>query len=668
MKSFRLSPRARGAKRRRTKRARMAVLAVMAAGIAVAAAIGVSAAVPAFPDNLLIFPNRDFISVAGFQDHAGDTATVEVRRGGALIGSTTAVVSGGDVAFEVNHPGGVCWGNGTSLQVTPDIQPGDVVAIKFGSTVAADTTVLDAGFVDAVADTSLSGSTLTVKGHLGTVNRPDPASMEQRIVNPDLVALVGKRDVRALPGPLTPAATGGYSSSLEITGDIFTATYVFDDAQAAQTAASGGGERLLSWQVTDAAGNRQGVSIAEAGEPGGPGMGGCPLRPADQAAPQPGTASAVRSADKTQLVINWTPAVPQPGAAAVTGYSVEAIAATATTLGDQVEHGTRTTASATRTTISGLDPSEAYSLELRSLAGPRMSDAFTVAIPAPTPPPPGGDLVVPIVTATPAAVAAPGITQATSVTLSSETGASIFFTTDGSPALFGDLPSDSATLYTGPVAITQQTELHWVVFDQAGNFAAGYGLYAPPTALPAPPAAPSFVRSTAGQETLTLNWESTDPSITGYGVQLYDFTTGTVVGALRETAAKTLTINGVTPGDYSFTVKAKNAGGYGPESTRSAKLTVTRITDQVTITQATWKAGDFRVVGTDSAVGAIVTIRAGSPTGTVLGQAAVTAAAPPAVGGDFTLRLRNGAAPAQKPATIYAVSNNGGIAGPFTVR
>src|SRR5680860_1329084 len=76
-----------------------------------------SAAVPTFPDNLLVFPNRDFVSVQGYADHAGETATVTVDRPGVgLVGSATAVVSGSDVAFEVNHPGGVCWGNGTALK------------------------------------------------------------------------------------------------------------------------------------------------------------------------------------------------------------------------------------------------------------------------------------------------------------------------------------------------------------------------------------------------------------------------------------------------------------------------------------------------------------------------------------------------------------------------
>ena len=33
-----------------------------------------SAAVPVFPDNLVVFPNRDFLSAKGFQDHVGRVA------------------------------------------------------------------------------------------------------------------------------------------------------------------------------------------------------------------------------------------------------------------------------------------------------------------------------------------------------------------------------------------------------------------------------------------------------------------------------------------------------------------------------------------------------------------------------------------------------------------
>jgi len=133
-----------------------------------------SAAVPTFPDNIVVFPNRDFVTLEGYQDHLGQTGTVEVKRAGKIIGSAEGVVAAGDVAFEVNHPGGYCWGAGTGLNITPDILPGDVVSLRFGATGAGETTVQDAY---VTGDSTLSGTTLTVKGHIGAgVN---PAQLEQ---------------------------------------------------------------------------------------------------------------------------------------------------------------------------------------------------------------------------------------------------------------------------------------------------------------------------------------------------------------------------------------------------------------------------------------------------------------------------------------------------------
>ena len=69
---------------------------------------------------------------------------------------------------------------------------------------------------------------------------------------------------------MTPAPRGGYSSSLlyDLDGpDTFRATYIFDDPANAQIAANAAlGERAMAWEVTDAAANRQGMTIAENGE------------------------------------------------------------------------------------------------------------------------------------------------------------------------------------------------------------------------------------------------------------------------------------------------------------------------------------------------------------------------------------------------------------------
>ena len=128
---------------------------------------------------------------------------------------------------------------------------------------------------------------MTVSGHIN----PDipTAETEQRIVEPALVdTAIGGRDVRALPGPVVPSDKAGYSSGMEFpTADTFKATYVFDDPGNAEMAANAAlGERMMAWQVEDAAANRQGLTIAEFGELAGPGMGGCPAGPGDQTAPQ----------------------------------------------------------------------------------------------------------------------------------------------------------------------------------------------------------------------------------------------------------------------------------------------------------------------------------------------------------------------------------------------
>ena len=70
---------------------------------------------------------------------------------------------------------------------------------------------------------------------------------------------------------------------------------------------------------------------------------------------------------------------------------------------------------------------------------------------------------------------------------------------------------------------------------------------------------------------MSLRWTTVETGITGYGVQAYN-EAGAKVGALVETTAKNITINGLTANTtYFFTVKAKNAGGYGPETGEAAR-------------------------------------------------------------------------------------------------
>ena len=263
----------------------------------------------------------------------------------------------------------------------------------------------------------------------------------------------------------------------------------------------------MNWQVEDADGNRQGLTIAEFGEAGGPGMGGCPQGPGNQAAPA-GTASAVRPAsDKTTANVKWTPVAPQPGADAVTGYSVEAIN-TAT----QSVTGLRLGTTATSAKLTGLDAAADYTFEVRSQAGLKMSVPFTMGGAA--------DTTLPTLSLTPAG----GTTLATAVERNSVSVASngqVFFTTDGSPAILGDAPSDNAQLLPagGSIPITAPTELNVAAFDQAGNHVEASGFYKPVTV--ALPGTPGGLAGTATQNSVALTWNAVTGA-DGYQVKVYD--------------------------------------------------------------------------------------------------------------------------------------------------
>lgn len=538
-----------------------------------AGATGAAAAVPTFPDNLLVFPDRDFVSVEGYADHAGQIALLEVTRPGAgVVGSATARVSGTDVAFEVNHPGGVCWGNNTSVKVTPDILAGDIVSISFNGQRAGETTVADAAVTTAP---TVDGNILTVRGHIDP-QKVNTDFTEQRIIQPAFKdTAVNRRDVRALPGDPAAAPKGGYTSQLQFSGDTFVATYTFDTPELAQLAADeSSGPRMMAWQEVDLAGNRQGLTIAEFGESGGPGMGGCPNGPllSGPAAPTNiralalGTGTAPATVGTvTGVKLTWTPAVAVAGTPPILGYRVTAVADTANAAGEQTALQVRVpNPSATGTTLKGLDPNETYTLEVESLS------RVGVTMPA-VPMDIEIDVTPPLLTPTPVGGT---FTTAQTVTLgSNEPGTDIYYTLDGTNPTEADVLSIAAKAYDGPIAITETTTLNYVGFDSSSNVSLiGTQVY---TITNTPvPATPTALEAIPGIGSATVSWTG-DALATGYSVQLYD-AVGTPVGDPRLVAAGTtsLPISGLTTDTtFTFTVTATNANGSSAESAKSAPFT-----------------------------------------------------------------------------------------------
>ena len=655
---------ARGASRGKRTAAAGLVMAAIALS-ALIAPIAARAAVPAFPDNITIFPDRDFVSIDGFSEHAGEQVTIEVRRPGVgVVGSATgtmasaALIAAGNPAIEVNHPGGICWGAGGGLQVTPDIRAGDVVSVKFAGTVVADATTLDAA---VTGGTLTAPTTLVIQGRLGS--EVDPAFMEQRIVEPALGDTdIGRRDVRAVPGPLVNAPKGGYASGLEVVDGNFTATYEFLSADTAAIAADGQ-LRAMAWQDQDADANRQGVTISEFGELGGPGMGGCPASPTEQGPASPTDVVVHDNGDSTS--VSWTPPVPTPGTAPVLGYTVRAVDQLSKG-GLQGELGVRVNApDATTATLPA--SVKGKRVEVRSFG--ETGESWPPALQGNTP---SGDTTAPTVTAKPAG----GFyTADTQVTLTAnEPGSEIYYTLDGSDPLEAGTTGLAAKLYTEPIdlaASSGQATLRFVAFDPAGNASlAKIEKYTFGSARE--PGVPQQVTAQADNSSATVRWTApADPGtspITGYEITATPATgepVTTTAGASASTAVLTGLTNDTT---YSVTVVAVNAVGKGESSTPVDVTPKAPAVDKFTITLARWKTGDLRMEGTGSVPGASLTFRSGSPTGTVFATNVIVQ--PPAAGavnGTWTLRIRSGRAATTNPSPVYISSDKGGSLGPVNV-
>ena len=229
--------------------------------------------------DVTVFPDRDFLSVAGFP--AGAELQVVVRRGISstpVIGTARGIVPAGGT-FEVNHPGGVCW-----TGQTPDIRPGDFVDVfqvvnlsfSFGQQQQViDTRVTRGAFITAAGEVRVNGIASDANG------APYPLRlMEQRIINPDFDnTRIDRRDIRAdtIGGRVenVPGGTGNLLRTGTNTSSEWRAIYTgLNDVE--KQLALAGQSRAMAWLSANGNGGRFGMTISEFGEVGGPGFSSCP--------------------------------------------------------------------------------------------------------------------------------------------------------------------------------------------------------------------------------------------------------------------------------------------------------------------------------------------------------------------------------------------------------
>lgn len=611
---------------------------------------------PLAPDNIICMPDTDACVIQAFINYVGRPLTVEVVRNNEVVGSAVGIVSGGIIAFQINHPAGICWGSGTNLKVTPDIQKGDNVFVKDGTQVLAQSTVLDGYIVNS----KVVNNEVIVSGYIDAAI--PPTNVEVRIVSPLLVnTAVRRRDVRALVGPFLNAV--GYSSIVVVSGTTFTATFTFNDVATANIAGSSTIQSVSFWQFTDAAGNQQGLTISETGVIGGPFLPSCPPAAefANNVAPP---AIAISNS-----LIKWSPIVPVPGAPPVTAYTVDVIKpSTMPVVYGFIAPITKNGIDFTLTKIEVGDI-----IEVRTKQGSRLSNPIQITYSA--------TQMVPVISSTPVISSSTEVTTS-QVVLTSNTN-QIAYTVDGTSVIVAGKLSETALLYSGPIKITERAILSAVAFDQTGLISDALTGIVVPVPQVAKPLAVKTFQVFIENGMVRLAWVAPiDPTISAYKVRIYEgptlFTVGSNMISERQTSSTFMFIKDLTPGQfYKFSVSSLNSQGIASEeSPLSLSTMFPEPVDDITIIGATWTTFEFRIRGTGTNSNALITVHYAKPDNTIGSPILLAGTTTPIIGTltgcvanicNYDIRVKK-SGPSTKPARIFVKSSFGGMFGPYNVQ
>lgn len=640
---------------------------------------------PTGPGNIEVFPERDMIAIEGYAAQAGQTATVTVTRAGQQVGTATGVVDATGF-MEWNHEATPAPGGGFSgcfTDVTPDLQAGDDVSVRFsGSPLVDGMKVSSAEITDVTASTPAAGNnnSVTIKGTYGADVNLDRFAVE--VVNPAMrdEGAIGERAIDW--SPTAPVAGPGYTLTGTAANGQFSVTFG-GMSQVDQQLVFDGQKVALSWMADATVVEAQlGLTLSEYGLVGG-GVPGCAPGP-DGAKPPVSDYSVVWNAENTAATVTWASATPVAGAAEVDGYSVVAVEQHTDPATPKRQEGYQVGKDATQVVVDGLTAGSLYALQVRSIVDGELGAPFALAGTIAPPNEDGsGDTTAPALTVTPAFNGTTAVVSASrTLELSADEGV-IYYTVDGTPVTTqpgGNVPSPTAKVYTAPVAITAaNTAVNVAVIDTAGNATHQSGVVSPaPAAAAVPPTGVAIVGFTgAGPAnnagTISVGWNPV-PDATEYQVRVYDQTIGTTGAALLtqyDTTAvgvTNATVTGLPKSAanhrYLVRVRAKTpaATTFGLVSAGAAPTAVVP-GDTIGVVSARWRAGDeLQIRGSGTNPGAIITAHrpnaAGGP-GALLPYPAATVGALEAPDNTGPWEIVVDPAPAANPGDIILRSSEG---------
>jgi len=532
---------------------------------------------PTFPNNIVCFPERDFCTIQGYLDYSGQGLTLNVLKDTTITGSAKGTVSGADVAFEVNHPGGLCWGDGTTLKVTPNIEIGNKIEIKKDALLLSEI-VIQNGYIIKKERT---GNTITVTGFLdSTIN---PANIELRIVNNDLkTTSIGRRDARAIVGSISPVFTG-YSSGISIVNNNFMGVFEFTDSITADIAFISA-YSLSMWEKTDNAGNALGITISEFEAIGGPWSLLCP--------PYANYINVnLKKLIVTGQILKWDNNIQLlPGSDPITGFNSHVIRNLDQNTNEII--GYRFSNNINKYDFSKVNIKLTDKIEFRVMTNNKLSDPLIIEL--------NNLNENPSVIFTPQSDSTI-VVNTNVVILSSNTG-QIIYTLDGT-----DPNLDNGIIYTDSITITKEIIIKAISYSYGGKASSVIsGKYAPEVVLKTylPPANLKVVPQS---NSLSVSWTNiNDPTINLYKIKIYS---GTNLISSVDTTLNPLVVTNLNPNTlYTFSILARYDTIWSSESTQTAAITFPSLVDNLIITSAKWKSTDFRVSGTSSMPNVILTL------------------------------------------------------------